>query len=157
MTPTTTAEERAAVEAAIPHRSPFLFVDRVIELVGYQRAVGLKNVSFNEPYFQGHFPSAPVMPGVMIIEALGQVGCILAMKLKSKEGAPVIYFTGIDSARFRKPVVPGDQLRLELTKQRARGFFFRFEGKAFVGEDLVAEAVLKAVLGKETDEEEQAS
>ena len=135
------------IKKILPHRYPFLMVDRIIECDNETRIVGIKNVTGNEPFFAGHFPEYPVMPGVLIIEALGQVGAILGLKIREKEGSSVIYFTGIDSARFRKPVVPGDQLRLELTKIRSRGDFFRFQGNAFVGEELVTEAVLKAMLG----------
>jgi 3-hydroxyacyl-[acyl-carrier-protein] dehydratase len=135
------------IKKILPHRYPFLMVDRIVECDGETRIVGIKNVTNNEPFFQGHFPGAPVMPGVLIIEALAQVGCILGLMIRKKEGS-VVYFTGIDEARFRKPVVPGDQLRLELTKQKQRGDLFRFQAKAFVGDDLVAEGVLQAILGK---------
>ncbi len=139
------------IQEILPHRYPFLLVDRIIECDNKERIVGLKNVTGNEPFFQGHFPGYPVMPGVLIIEALGQVGCILGMKIQKKEGHPLIYFTGVDSARFRKPVVPGDQLKLVLTKQRQRGDFFKFKAEAFVEDTLVADAVLHAMLGKTED------
>ncbi len=135
------------IKKILPHRYPFLLVDRIIECDGETRIVGIKNVTCNQPLFQGHFPGAAVMPGVLIIEALGQVGCILGLMIRKKEGY-VVYFTGIDAARFRKPVVPGDQLRLELTKIKQRGDLFRFQANAFVGDDLVAEGVLQAILGK---------
>ncbi len=136
------------IKKILPHRYPFLLVDRILECDDKERIVGLKNVTANEPFFQGHFPDQPIMPGVLIIEALGQVGAILGLRIRAKEGSPVIFFTGIDSARFRKPVYPGDQLRLELTKQRSRGDFFRFQANAYVGDQLVTEAVLQAVLGQ---------
>lgn len=125
-----------------------LLVDRIIECDDESRIVGIKNVTHNEPFFQGHFPDFPVMPGVLIIEALAQVSCILALKILKKEGHPVVFFTGIDAAKFRRPVVPGDQIRLECTKKKQRGELFRFEGRAYVGEKLAAQCVLQAVLGK---------
>lgn len=136
------------IKRILPHRYPFLMVDRIVECDNESRIVGVKCVTANEPFFQGHFPEYPVMPGVLIIEAMGQVGCILGMKILKKEGHPLIYFTGIEEAKFRRPVVPGDQLRLELTKIKQRGDLFKFRGNAFVGEQLVAEAVLQAILGK---------
>lgn len=144
------------IKRILPHRYPFLMVDRIVECDNESRIVGVKNVTVNEPFFQGHFPEYPVMPGVMIIEALGQVGCILGMKILKKEGHPLIYFTGIEEARFRKPVVPGDQLRLELTKIKQRGELFRFKACAYVGDTLVAECVLQAVMGKLDKKEEPA-
>lgn len=113
------------------------------------RIVGIKNVTTNEPFFQGHFPDYPVMPGVLIIEALAQAACILALKILKKEGHASVFFTGIDGAKFRRPVLPGDQLRLELNKVRQRGTFFRFEAQAFVGDALAAECTLQAMLGKD--------
>ena len=137
------------IKKTIPHRYPFLLVDKVIECDMDSRIVGIKNVTVNEPFFQGHFPEFPVMPGVLIIEALAQVACILGVKILGKEGEPSVFFTGIDKAKFRRPVVPGDQLRLELTKIKQRGTLFRFEGKAFVGDALAAECTLQAMLGKD--------
>jgi 3-hydroxyacyl-[acyl-carrier-protein] dehydratase len=136
------------IKKILPHRYPFLLVDRIVESDGESRIVGIKNVSANEPFFQGHFPDYPVMPGVLILEALGQVGCILGMQIQKKEGFPVIFFTGVDAARFRKPVHPGDQLRLELTKLKQRGDYFKFQANAYVGEQRVTEAVLQAMIGK---------
>jgi beta-hydroxyacyl-ACP dehydratase FabZ len=136
------------IKRILPHRYPFLMVDRIIECDGVSRIVGIKNVTGNEPFFQGHFPEMPVMPGVLIVEALGQVACILALKILKKEGNPVIYFTGMDEVRFRRPVVPGDQLRLELVKTRQRGEFFRFQAHAYVGDKLAVEGILQAALGK---------
>lgn len=135
------------IKRILPHRYPFLMVDRIVECDNESRIVGVKCVTANEPFFQGHFPEYPVMPGVLIIEAMGQVGCILGMKILKKEGHPLIYFTGIEEAKFRRPVVPGDQLRLELTKIKQRGDLFKFQGNAFVGDQLAAEAVLQAILG----------
>ncbi|MBI5427872.1 MAG: 3-hydroxyacyl-ACP dehydratase FabZ [Nitrospinae bacterium] len=136
------------IKRILPHRYPFLMVDRIIECDNESRIVGVKCITVNEPFFQGHFPEYPVLPGVLIIEAMGQVGCILGMKILKKEGHPLIYFTGIEEARFRRPVVPGDLLRLELTKIKQRGDLFKFQGNAFVGDQLAAEAVLQAILGK---------
>ncbi|MDA0691883.1 MAG: 3-hydroxyacyl-ACP dehydratase FabZ [Nitrospinae bacterium] len=136
------------IKRVIPHRYPFLMVDRVTECDMESRIVGIKNVTADEPFFQGHFPEFPVMPGVLIIEALAQVACILALKILKKEGSPSVFFTGIDAAKFRKPVVPGDQLRLELNKIKQRGTLFRFQAEAYVGDALVTECTLQAMLGK---------
>ena len=137
------------IKKIIPHRYPFLLVDKIIECDMDSRIVGIKNVTANEPFFQGHFPEFPVMPGVLIIEALAQVACILGIKILDKEGPSAVFFTGIDKAKFRRPVVPGDQLRLELTKIKQRGTFFRFEGKAFVEDALATECTIQAMLGKD--------
>jgi len=137
------------IKKIIPNRYPMLLVDRVIESDWDTRIVALKNVTANEPFFQGHFPEFPVMPGVLIIEALAQTGCILALRVLKKEGQGSVFFTGIDGAKFRRPVVPGDQLRLELEKIKQRGTLFRFQAKAFVGEDLAAECTLQAMAGKD--------
>ncbi len=125
-----------------------LLVDKVVECDDDSKIVGIKNVTLNEPFFQGHFPDYPVMPGVLIIEAMAQVACILALKVMKKEGHPSVLFTGIDKAKFRKPVTPGDTLRMELTKTKQRGELFRFEGKAYVEDALAAQCELQAVLGK---------
>ena len=137
------------IKKIIPHRYPFLLVDKIIECDMESHIVGIKNVTINEPFFQGHFPEFPVMPGVLIIEALAQVACILGIKIMNKEGQTSVFFTGIDGAKFRKPVVPGDQLRLELTKIKQRGTLFRFEGKAFVADALATECTIQAMLGKD--------
>jgi 3-hydroxyacyl-[acyl-carrier-protein] dehydratase len=136
----------------LPHRYPFLLVDRIEKMVPGQEIVGLKNVTMNEPFFTGHFPDNPIMPGVLIIEALAQVGGVLAYQSSTEDSAgTALYFMGIDRARFRKPVVPGDQLRLHLTMlrqmSRPTGRIFKMRGEAFVGESLVAEAELMAVIG----------
>jgi len=132
----------------LPHRYPFLLVDRITEMEPGKRIVGLKNVTINEPFFPGHFPGHPVMPGVLIIEAMAQVGGILAY-LSSDEAtrSKVTYFMGIDNARFRKPVTPGDQLRLELVATMNRRGIWGFNGKASVADKLVAEADLMATFG----------
>ena len=137
------------IKKIIPHRYPFLLVDKIIECDMDSRIVGIKNVTANESFFQGHFPESPVMPGVLIIEALAQVACILGIKILDREGPSAVFFTGIDKAKFRRPVVPGDQLRLELTKIKQRGTFFRFEGKAFVEDALATECTIQAMLGKD--------
>lgn len=133
----------------LPHRYPFLMVDRIIEMEPGVRCVGVKNVSINEPFFQGHFPGHPVMPGVLIIEALAQVAGIMAyMASDEATRAKVTYFMAIDNARFRKPVSPGDQLRLEVTATMNRRGIWGVAGKAFVGSALVAEADLKATFAE---------
>ena len=129
----------------LPHRPPFLLVDRITEMEPGKRIVGLKNVTINEPFFPGHFPGHPVMPGVLIIEAMAQVACVLAI-LSSDESvrSKVTYFAGIDSAKFRKPVFPGDQLRLELEAITCKRGIWYFKGLAYVDDKLVTEAELKA-------------
>jgi 3-hydroxyacyl-[acyl-carrier-protein] dehydratase len=139
------------IKRIIPHRYPFLLVDRIVECDMESRIVGIKNVTTNEPFFQGHFPEYPIMPGVLIIEALAQVACILALKILKKEGHGSVFFTGIDEAKFRQPVRPGDQLRLELTKAKQRGTLFRFKGRAYIGDKMAAECALQAMLGKDTN------
>lgn len=136
------------IKKIIPHRYPFLLVDKIIECDDDSQIVGIKSVTMNEPFFQGHFPEFPVMPGVLIVEAMAQVACILAMRVLKKEGHSSVFFTGIDGVKFRKPVVPGDVLRLELTKTKQRGELFRFDGKALVDEQVVTQGSLQAVLGK---------
>ena len=136
------------IKKIIPHRYPFLLVDKIIECDDDTQIVGIKSVTMNEPFFQGHFPEFPVMPGVLIVEAMAQVACILAMRVLKKEGHSSVFFTGIDGVKFRKPVVPGDVLRLELTKTKQRGELFRFDGKALVEEQVVTQGSLQAVLGK---------
>lgn len=129
----------------LPHRYPFLMVDRVIELDPGVRCVAVKNVSINEPFFQGHFPGYPVMPGVLIIETMAQVAGIMAYMASDEETrAKVTYFMTIDNARFRKPVIPGDQLRIEVATTMNRRGIWGVAGKAFVGDVLVTEADLKA-------------
>tara|TARA_A100000171_G_C2078516_1_gene118424 strand:- start:42 stop:494 length:453 start_codon:yes stop_codon:yes gene_type:complete len=131
----------------IPHRYPILLVDRIVELEEGERAVGLKNVTFNEPHFQGHFPAAPVMPGVLIVEAMAQTAAILVVKTlgEAAEGK-LVYFMTIDNARFRKPVTPGDSVYIEVTKVRSRGMVWKFDGVARVSDQVVAEATFSAMI-----------
>ena len=137
------------IQSILPHRYPFLLVDRIRELDPDRRIVGIKNVTINEPFFQGHFPGRPVMPGVLILEALAQVGGVLAFKSLGSVGRPVVYLTGIDGAKFRKPVVPGDILRLEVDVLKKRAPFWKMQGRAFVESELVCEAEVTAMV---TDE-----
>ena len=137
------------IQRILPHRYPFLLVDRVISLELGKRIVALKNISINEPFFQGHFPGRPIMPGVLIIEALAQAGGILAL-LSTPEnlGNPSIFLLGMDKVRFRKPVVPGDQLRLEVESIRGGQKFWRMQCRAFVNDTLVTEGELMAAVGQ---------
>lgn len=144
--------EQAEIQALLPHRYPFLLVDRVLELDPDRRIVGIKNVTINEPFFQGHFPGRPVMPGVLIVEAMAQVGGVLAFKSMPQAGKPVVYLTGIDSAKFRKPVVPGDQLRFEIDVVKKRAPFWKMAAKAYVGTDVVCEAEVTAMVTEEKSE-----
>ena len=139
---TETVLDIVAIKKIIPHRYPLLLVDRIIEMVPGERVVGLKSVTGNEPFFEGHFPDYPVMPGVLIIEALAQTGAVMMLQ----EGEVQIpFFAGIDKARFRRQVVPGDQLRLELVVLRARAGTCKMTAKAFVDGELAAEAEIMAV------------
>lgn len=135
------------IQEIIPHRYPFLMVDRIIELEEGKRAVGIKNVSGNEPFFQGHFPGHPIMPGVLIMEALAQVGAVVILKLPAYTGYLAL-FAGLDNVKFRGQVIPGDQLRLEVELIKSRKTFGVAQGKAYVGEELVAEGTLKFFLQK---------
>jgi len=131
--------------AILPHRYPFLLIDRIVEFEASRSATGVKNVTMNEPFFAGHFPGHPIMPGVLIVEAMAQVGGVLAFKSADVKDK-VVYFMGIDKARFRRPVVPGDTLRLSLGVKKCRGTIWVFEGEAFVDGDRVAEAELMATI-----------
>ncbi len=138
------------VLACLPHRFPFLLVDRVLELVPGERIVAVKNVTINEPFFPGHFPGRPVMPGVLIVEALAQAGGILALRTTGEclEGK-LLLFRGIERVKFRKPVVPGDQLVLHVQVERRRQGFWAFEAEARVDDEVVTEAHLSAVITEE--------
>ena len=134
----------------LPHAYPFLLVDRIIEIELDKRVVGIKNVTYNEPFFQGHFPGRPIMPGVLIIEGMAQTAGVLAFKSMPDEYLKKpVYFLGMDNVRFRKPVIPGDQLRFELEVTKHRHSIWGFRGKAFVDGKLAAEADLLAMLGDE--------
>jgi beta-hydroxyacyl-ACP dehydratase FabZ len=133
----------------LPHRYPFLLVDRVLSLEPGKRITALKNVTINEPFFQGHFPGTPIMPGVLIIEALGQAGGILAFSSRPKEKpGSIIYFTGIDKVRFRKPVIPGDQMIMSLEILKERTKLMKVSGKVMVEDKLAAQAELMAAFGE---------
>jgi 3-hydroxyacyl-[acyl-carrier-protein] dehydratase len=133
------------IQDLLPHRYPFLMVDRIIEIDTGKRAVGLKNVSINEEFFQGHFPGNPIMPGVLIVEALAQVAGILALQ-SGAPGGKTIYFMSIEKAKFRRPVVPGDQLRLEVSILQCRGNVWKFAGTALVEDKMAAEAEFTAMV-----------
>jgi 3-hydroxyacyl-[acyl-carrier-protein] dehydratase len=137
------------IQTYLPHRYPFLLVDRIIEIESGTKAIGIKNVTVNEEFFQGHFPGQPIMPGVLIIEAMAQVGGILAFRSGVNMGKAV-YFMSIEKAKFRKPVVPGDQLRLEIHILQQRGNVWRFSGNATVEGKVAAEAEFTAMV---TDKE----
>ena len=138
--------EMREILAVLPHRYPFLLVDRIVELEKDARAVGVKNVSFNEPFFQGHFPGNPIMPGVLIVEGMAQVGAALLLSSIPDRRDKLIFFTGIDNCRFRKPVVPGDSIRYELEVLKLRPRVCRMRGEAFVEGQLVAEAEILSAL-----------
>lgn len=135
----------------LPHRYPFLLVDRIIELELNKRVVGIKNVTANEPFFQGHFPNNPIMPGVLIIEAMAQVGGVLArmsmLDALDRETRDSIFFVSMDGVKFRRPVIPGDQIRFELVPLRTGSRIWKMAGKASVDGELAAEAVLVATIG----------
>ncbi len=136
----------------LPHRYPFLLVDRILQVELDKHIVGLKNITVNEPFFVGHFPQSPIMPGVLIVEAMAQVAGILAL-LSTPEnmGNQALYLMSLDKVRFRKPVTPGDQLILDLTVLKGKKKYFKMEGKATVNDNLVAEAELMAMVGKKED------
>lgn len=137
----------AEVMARIPHRYPFLLVDRAEAYVANTSIVGIKNVTFNEPFFQGHFPGNPVMPGVLIIEAIAQSGAVLMSKtLEVDATGKTIFFVSLDNGRFRHPVRPGDQLRMHVEVLKHRGGLFKFQGKAMVGDKIAAEVEFAAML-----------
>ena len=136
------------IQQLLPHRYPFLLVDRVISLELGKRIVGIKNVSINEPFFQGHFPGRPIMPGVLIAEAMAQVGGILALLSIPENQGNSLFLLGIDKMRFRQPVVPGDQLRLEVESLRGGKKFWKMKAQAFVAQTLVAEGELMAAVGQ---------
>ena len=134
------------IQAILPHRYPFLLIDRVIHLTRKQRVVAIKNVTINEPYFQGHFPSAAIMPGVLVVEAMAQAGGVLLLSEFPNREEKLLLFTGIENAKFRKPVTPGDQLRIEVDVLRWRRIAGRMQGMAYVGDQLVCEAIISCFL-----------
>lgn len=139
--------DRARVMQMIPHRDPFLMIDKVVEVRAGHSAIGIKHVSGDEYYFKGHFPQRPVMPGVLIIEAMAQTAAVLVVHtLGPAFEGKLVYFMSIDSARFRRPVVPGDVMTVPVTCQRHRGNVWKFEGQAKVGDKLVAEATFAAMI-----------
>jgi len=134
----------------LPHRYPFLLVDRVIEVDPDKRLVALKNVSINEPFFNGHFPGAPVMPGVLTIEAMAQAGAILGLLEKKADlTKSLVYFMGIDEAKFRRPIVPGDQMRIVVEVLRRKSIVWKMKGEVYVGSELAAEAILLSSIGEQ--------
>jgi beta-hydroxyacyl-ACP dehydratase FabZ len=135
-----------AIQQFLPHRYPFLLVDRIVELEPFKRIVGIKQVTINEPFFQGHFPGAPVMPGVLVVEALAQCGAVLALREIEDREKKLVLFSGIDNARFRRAVVPGDTLVLEVTALRFRQRAQRMRGEAKVNGQLVAEAEIMSIV-----------
>ena len=131
----------------IPHRYPFLMVDRVVDFVPYERATGIKNVSVAEPHFQGHFPEKPIMPGVLIIESMAQTAAVMVVSsLGPDSEGKLVYFMSVEDAKFRRPVEPGDQLHVHVTKKQNRGPVWKFEGKAKVNDVVVAEATFAAMI-----------
>lgn len=138
-----------AIMQRLPHRYPFLLIDRIVRIVPGEEIVALKNVTMNEPFFQGHFPAKPVMPGVLIVEALAQAGGVLAAEARRPDQrGEIIYFMGMDAVRFRRPVVPGDQLILEARVLKMRSKVAKMAGRALVDGQLVAEAELLASFGE---------
>ena len=146
-TVTATSVDIKRILQMIPHRYPMLMIDRVIDMQLDQSAVGIKNVSINEPFFQGHFPSEPVMPGVLVIEALAQTACVLVVATFGGDSeGKLVYFMSIDGVRFRRPVVPGDRLELHVEKVQRRGSVWKFSGKAIVDGKVAAEATFAAMI-----------
>lgn len=138
------------IKELLPHRYPMLLVDRIEDVVAGESCVGIKSVTMNEWYFVGHFPAKPVMPGVLIVEAMAQTaGALVAYSMNMAEKEKLVYFMSIEEARFRKPVVPGDQVQLRVQKQRQRGNVWKFNGEAYVNDTLVAEASFTAMISDE--------
>ncbi len=140
----------AEIMRILPHRYPFLLIDRVIEVDPDKRIVALKNVSINEPFFNGHFPGAPVMPGVLTIESMAQAGAVLGLLEKNADlSQTLVYFMGIDEARFRRPIVPGDQMRIVVEVIRRKAIVWKMKGEVYVGSELAAEATLLSSIGQQ--------
>lgn len=148
LTPHNGTIDIAGIMQRIPHRYPMLLIDRVIDVVKGESCTGIKNVSVNEPFFQGHFPNHPIMPGVLIIEAMAQTSATLVVDSLGNvsSSSHVVYFMTIENARFRRPVVPGDTLHIKVVKERSRGNVWKFRGEAYVGDVLCAEANFSAML-----------
>ncbi|MEY3283785.1 MAG: 3-hydroxyacyl-ACP dehydratase FabZ [Acidobacteriota bacterium] len=142
------------IQSIIPHRYPMLLIDRVVEIEPLKRIVAIKNITINEEVFEGHFPGAPVFPGVMIIEAMAQTGAVLLFREIPNREEKLLYFTGIEEARFRRPVVPGDQLRLEATVLKYRMGYAKLRAEATVDGQLVAEATITSVLADKFKKQE---
>ncbi|MCH7977729.1 MAG: 3-hydroxyacyl-ACP dehydratase FabZ [Acidobacteria bacterium] len=140
------------IQKILPHRPPFLLVDRILELEPQKRIVGIKNVTINEPFFTGHFPNFPVMPGVLIVEAMAQTGGVLVLRDLPDADSKLVFFAAIEKAKFRRPVFPGDQLRLEVEVLSRRATFWRMRGKALVDGQLAAEAVVLCKVADMTPE-----
>lgn len=133
--------------ASLPHRYPFLLVDRIVDIDGDDSCIGIKNVTINEPFFQGHFPSEPVMPGVLVVEAMAQTACVLVVSTFGAESeGKLVYFMSIDGVRFRRPVLPGDRLELHVKKVQSRANVWKFSGKAIVDGKVAAEATFAAMI-----------
>lgn len=147
-TQTSNSIDITGIMKRIPHRYPFLMIEKVVDIVQGESCTGIKNVSVNEPFFQGHFPGHPIMPGVLIVEAMAQTAATLVVDSVEgvNAGTHVVYFMSVEEARFRKPVLPGDQLHIKVKKERNRGAVWKFCGEAFVDGGLVAEAVFTAML-----------
>jgi 3-hydroxyacyl-[acyl-carrier-protein] dehydratase len=140
----------AEIMRILPHRYPFLLVDRVVEVDPDKRIVALKNVTINEPFFNGHFPGAPVMPGVLTIESMAQAGAILGLLEKKADlTKTLVYFMGIDEAKFRRPIVPGDQMRIVVEVLRRKAVVWKMKGEVYVGSELAAEATLLSSIGQQ--------
>ena len=140
----------AEIMRILPHRYPFLLIDRVIEVDPDKRIVALKNVSINEPFFNGHFPGAPVMPGVLTIESMARAGAVLGLLEKNADlSQTLVYFMGIDEARFRRPIVPGDQMRIVVEVIRRKAIVWKMKGEVYVGSELAAEATLLSSIGQQ--------
>lgn len=153
MSDAATTADIQRIQEILPHRYPFLLVDRVVDVNGTESAVGIKNVSMNEPHFQGHFPGTPIMPGVTIVEAMAQTaGVMVGLSMPDLNGDMLIYFVAIDGCKFRRKVVPGDQLRMEITTVRGKkgGKVWKFKGVATVDGDVAAEAEFTAMLDRES-------